>query len=167
MLQYVATIPAHARLYMVPLPPTTCAAALRGCLLPLPLPLALLPPAFCFFLLPCCEWVALRFCSADALVALLPTRVGRSLRAGRQQQSIAGLLVARELMPHVGQQRNNHLPVAHRPTEADHPIQCSLEGKGVRHVAQVQAPHVEDVLNGRRVSGIGAHPRPEKGKERK
>jgi hypothetical protein len=30
----------------------------------------------------------------------------------------------------------------------------------VRHVAQVQAAHVEDVLDGGRVGGVGAHPGP-------
>ena len=51
-------------------------------------------------------------------------------------------------------------------TNGTHPFPRSLEGKGVRHVAQVQAPHVEDVLDGQRVSGIGAHPRPANGGER-
>lgn len=67
---------------MFPLPPTTCAAALRGCFLPPALP-PLPPPLFCLLPPPCCECEALRFCWADALVALFPTRVGRSLQAAK------------------------------------------------------------------------------------
>ena len=74
---------AQARLYIFPLPPTTCTDALRGCFLPPPLlPLRLLP--FCFFPPPCCDWDDLRFCWADVFLALFPTSVGRSLQAGRQ-----------------------------------------------------------------------------------
>ena len=54
---------------------------------------------------------------------------------------------------------NRRSTAEHRRSRSCPPTH-SLEGKGVRHVSQVQAPHVEDVLDPGCMRGVGTHPRP-------